>query len=80
MQNASEAIECLRDIINFYNNKRPHMSNGMLTPVQKREDYYVSSGAARPLGEAAPLGVFHVFNSNTSSERTLKNCKNGYYV
>lgn len=56
---------------NFYNNKRPHMSNGMLTPVQKRESYYVSSGAARPLGDAAPLGVFHVFNSNTSSKRIL---------
>ena len=79
-KNLEDANNIIRDIINFYNNKRPHMSNGMLTPVQKREDYYVSSGAARPLGDTAPRGVFHVFNSNTSSERTLKNCKNGYYV
>ena len=63
-----DANNIIRDIINFYNNKRPHMSNNMITPVQKREDYYVSSGASRPLGDAAPLGVF---NSNTSSKRTL---------
>ena len=67
-KNLEDANNIIRDIINFYNNKRPHMSNNMITPVQKREDYYVSSGASRPLGDAAPLGVFHVFNSNTSSE------------
>ena len=47
------------------------MSNDMMTPAQKRANYYVSSGASRPLGDAAPLSVFHVFNSNTSSKRTL---------
>lgn len=70
-KNLEDANNIIRDIINFYNNKRPHMSNNMITPVQKREDYYVSSGASRPFGDAAPLGVFHVFNSNTSSKRTL---------
>ena len=70
-KNLEDANNIIRDIINFYNNKRPHMSNNMITPVQKREDYYVSSWASRPLGDAAPLGVFHVFNSNTSSKRTL---------
>ena len=70
-KNLEDANNIIRDIINFYNNKRPHMSNNMITPVQKREDYYVSSGASRPLGDAAPLSVLHVFNSNTSSKRTL---------
>ena len=70
-KNLEDANNIIRDIINFYNNKRPHMSNNMITPVQKREDYYVSSGASRPFGDAAPLGVSHVFNSNTSSKRTL---------
>ncbi len=70
-KNLEDANNIIRGIVNFYNNKRPHMSNGMLTPVQKRESYYVSSGAARPLGDAAPLGVFHVFDSNTSSKRIL---------
>ena len=27
----------IKEIIEFYNNKRPHMSNGMLTPYQKRK-------------------------------------------
>lgn len=55
-----DANNIIRNIIYFYNNKRPHMSNGMITPVKKRESYHVSSGAARPLGDTAPLGVFHV--------------------
>ena len=32
-----EAKRIISDIIDFYNNKRPHMSNGMMTPRQKRE-------------------------------------------
>ena len=34
-----DARTIIRDIIDFYNNKRPHMSNGMMTPVQKRKSY-----------------------------------------
>ena len=34
-----DACRVIRDIVYFYNNKRPHMSNGMMTPVQKRESY-----------------------------------------
>lgn len=30
------AQKIMADIIAFYNNRRPHMSNGMLTPVQMR--------------------------------------------
>ncbi|WP_308591743.1 integrase core domain-containing protein [uncultured Prevotella sp.] len=55
-----DANNIIRDIINFYNNKRPHMSNNMITPVQKREDYYVSSGASRPLATPLP-SVFFMF-------------------
>lgn len=29
----------IRDIIYFYNNKRPHMSNDMMTPVEKRKSH-----------------------------------------
>ena len=36
------------------------MSNNMITPVQKREDYYVSSGASRPLATPLP-SVFFMF-------------------
>ena len=38
-KNLDDACRIIRDIIDFYNNKRPHMSNGMKTPVQKRESY-----------------------------------------
>ena len=31
-----EAKHKISSIIDFYNTKRPHMSNGMLTPVQMR--------------------------------------------
>ena len=34
-----EAQNIIRDIVDFYNNKRPHMSNGMMTPAQKRKSY-----------------------------------------
>ena len=47
------------------------MSNNIITPMQKSEEYYVSSGTTRSLDDATPLGVFHGFNSNTSSKRTL---------
>ena len=64
-KNLKDANRIIRNIIYFYNNKRPHMSNDMMTPAQKRANYYVSSGAARPLGDTAPLGVFHVSPFNT---------------
>ena len=38
-KNLDDACRIIRDIIDIYNNKRPHMSNGMMTPVQKRESY-----------------------------------------
>ena len=64
-KNLKDANRIIRNIVYFYNNKRPHMSNDMMTPAQKRANYYVSSGAARPLGDTAPLGVFHVSPFNT---------------
>ena len=36
-KNLDEARKTISGIIDFYNNKRPHMSNGMMTPAQKRE-------------------------------------------
>lgn len=41
--NRQEAEELIRRIVEFYNNKRPHMSNGMLTPAQMREKYYTAA-------------------------------------
>ena len=38
-ESLDEARRIIRDIVDFYNNKRPHMSNKMLTPAQKRESY-----------------------------------------
>ena len=38
-KNMEEARKIISGIIEFYNNKRPHMSNGMMTPRQKRESY-----------------------------------------
>ena len=38
-KNLEDAREIIRGIIDFYNNKRPHMSNGMMTPRLKRENY-----------------------------------------
>lgn len=32
-----EATRIIVHIIDFYNNRRPHMSNNMLTPVQKKQ-------------------------------------------
>ena len=34
-----QAIHILKNIIYFYNNKRPHMSNMMKTPAEKRRNY-----------------------------------------
>lgn len=34
-----DARNCIRAIVDFYNNKRPHMSNGMMTPAQKRQSF-----------------------------------------
>lgn len=34
-----EAGKVIADIVDFYNNKRPHMSNGMLTPKAMRRKY-----------------------------------------
>ena len=34
-----DARNTIQDIIDFYNTKRPHMSNNMMTPVQKRISY-----------------------------------------
>lgn len=38
-ENLDEARRIISGIIDFYNNKRPHMNNGMKTPVQKRLEY-----------------------------------------
>ena len=38
-ENMTEARRIISDIVHFYNNKRPHMSNGMLTPVQMKLKY-----------------------------------------
>ena len=38
-RNLKDAQIIINDIIDFYNNKRPHMSIGMMTPRQKRESY-----------------------------------------
>ena len=40
-KNLNDANRIIRNIIYFYNNKRPHMSNDMMTPAQKRANYYV---------------------------------------
>lgn len=34
-----DAKRIIGGIVDFYNNRRPHMSNGMMTPRQKRESY-----------------------------------------
>ena len=34
-----EAGKIIADIVDFYNNKRPHMSNDMLTPKAMRRKY-----------------------------------------
>lgn len=34
-----DACRIIRDIVDFYNNRRPHMSNAMMTPIQKRQSY-----------------------------------------
>ena len=51
-----EAQEKLAQIIDFYNKRRPHMSNKMLTPEQKRMQYEEESltGAFCPPSTASP--------------------------
>lgn len=39
----NDARRILRNIIHFYNNKRPHMSNNMMTPVAMRKEYMLKS-------------------------------------
>lgn len=47
-------------IVEFYNNKRPHMANGMKTPAQIRELYNsLFGGCAPPAAQANLSGVFH---------------------
>ena len=38
-RNLEEARNIIKNIVDFYNNKHPHMSNGMMTPKQKRDSY-----------------------------------------
>jgi putative transposase len=48
-------------IVDFYNNRRPHMSNGMKTPAQMREDYFKkedSSEASRLRPSGRPPWCF----------------------
>ena len=51
-----EAQEKLEQIIDFYNTRRPHMSNNMLTPQQKRTIYEEKclTGAVCPQPTASP--------------------------
>src|SRR5574344_314598 len=51
-----EAQEKLEQIIDFYNTRRPHMSNNMLTPQQKRTIYEEKclTGAVCPQRTASP--------------------------
>lgn len=37
--NVEKARELIANIVNFYNNRRPHMSNNMMTPVAMRMEY-----------------------------------------
>ena len=43
-----EARKLISGIVDFYNNKRPHMSNGMMTPAQKRESHEAAQTEAIP--------------------------------
>ena len=45
-EDLDDARKIMRDIIDFYNNSRPHMSNGMMTPKQKRDSYKISAAAS----------------------------------
>ena len=50
-KNLDDARCIIAGIIDFYNNKRPHMSNGMLTPRQMREKHCASSKTKCNKGE-----------------------------
>ena len=74
-KNIEEARQRILDIIRFYNTRRPHMSNGMLTPEHMRLAYEeaiqeqnglrnaegVSSGLSAPRRRLPP-SVFHGFS------------------
>lgn len=58
--NLEQARHLLERIVDFYNNKRPHMSNGMKTPAQMRKLYgALFGGFAPPAAKANLSGVFH---------------------
>ena len=58
--NRQEAQRLIGGIVDFYNNRRPHMSNDMKTPVQMREAYNaLFGGFAPPAAQADHRGVFH---------------------
>lgn len=57
MQQAQSIME---GIVDFYNNKRPHMSNGMKTPAEMRRLHVaLFGGFAPPAAQADRRGVFH---------------------
>ena len=57
MQQAQSIME---GIVDFYNNKRPHMSNGMKTPAEMRRLHVaLFGGFAPPAAQADRHGVFH---------------------
>ncbi len=58
--NTEHARELVGRIVEFYNNKRPHMSNGMKTPTEMRRSYDTLFGGFEPPAAKANLpGVFH---------------------
>ena len=58
--NTEHARELLGKIVEFYNNKRPHMSNGMKTPAEMRRSYdALFGGFEPPVAKANLRGVFH---------------------
>lgn len=58
-KNLEELRKVMTEIIKFYNEMRPHYSNGMLTPKAMREKH--SLEASRLQREANLCGVFHGF-------------------
>ena len=58
--NTEQARTLIDRIVDFYNNRRPHMSNGMRTPAQMRKVYdALFGGLAPPAAQANLPGVFH---------------------
>lgn len=55
-----QARSIMEGIVDFYNNKRPHMSNGMKTPAEmNRMHVTLFGGFAPPAAPADHRGVFH---------------------